>query len=175
MKLAILSILVLATVPVLSQNSNGKSLANPSSSSQADLETYAHNPEIDMRRCEVKVLQASFDRPARMMQVASGAWSTPSLSVQLEDDSAKAIQAVDLVAVLKVKESIYQLDSTTLELPLHLRSIEGTQRLHVVESAVGFDSLLIAQVTYRDGTTWRPTHKRACGYYSSQSMEQVSK
>lgn len=167
MKLTILVILMLATSTVLSQNSTSKSPLNPPSASQADLETFVHNPEMDMRGCEVKVVQASFDRPARMMRVASGAWSTPSLSVQLEDDGAKAIEGVDLVAVLKVKESIYELDSTTREFSLHVRGTEGTQQLHVVESAVGFDSLLIEQVTYRDGTTWRPAHRRACGYYSS--------
>jgi hypothetical protein len=172
MKLAILPILVLATIPALSQNSDSKFPLN-AASSQSDLET--RNPEIDMRGCEVKVAQASFDRPARLLQVGSGAWTTPSLSVQLEEESAKAIVAVDLVALLKVKENIYQLDSTTRAFPLHVRSMEGAQRLQVAESAVGFDSVLIEQVTYRDGTTWRPAHRHACGYSSSRSIEQVAK
>ncbi len=176
MKLAILSILVLATFPALSQNSSSKIPASPPSASQADLDSFVrHNPEIDMQGCEVKVALASFDRPVRMMQVASSGGSAPSLSVQLEDDSEKAIEAVDLVAVLKVKENIYQLDSTERDFPLHVSSVEGTQRLHVVEAAVGFDSLLIKQVTYRDGTLWKPAHKRACGYYSSRSIEQIAK
>jgi len=153
MKLTTLSIFVLATTTALSQNSTSKFPVNPEAASQADLETFGlHNPEIEMRDCEVKVMQASLERPAGMMLVSNGEWTTPSLSVRLEEQSAKAIEAVDLVALLKVKDSIYQLDSTTREFRLHMSGSESTQ-LHVAESAVGFDSLLIEQVTYRDGTT----------------------
>jgi hypothetical protein len=142
----------------------------------------AENPELGQEKdagCEVNILHASFDRPGRVMRVSSHDASAvakdrssapPSLNIQLRNASAKPIAAVNLLARIKVKNTVYQLDSITRSFPLTLNNTNGPQRLQLAESALGFESLTIEQVTYTDGTTWRPEHKNSCGYRSTGSI-----
>lgn len=142
----------------------------------------AQNPEFGQANdagCEVNILHASFDRPARIMRVSSQDASVvakdrlsapPSLNIQLRNASAKPIAAINLLARIKVKDSVYQLDSVTRSFPFTLNSTNGPQRLQLAESALGFESLTIEQVAYTDGTTWKPEHKNACGYRSTGSV-----
>jgi hypothetical protein len=128
--------------------------------------------------CEETIVKASFDRPVRLLPVAGQPASAiakpqlnrpPALNFELKSLSAKPIAAVDLMGRIKVKLSLYQLDSITREISIHLSSAEGSQRYTLSEFAVGFDSLYVTQVMYEDGTFWRPAHRFACGYQNSGS------
>jgi hypothetical protein len=94
----------------------------------------------------------------------------------------KLIASVDLVARVKVKESVYQLDSVTRSIPLHLADREasssdreGMQRLQLAESVLGFESVAIQQVTYADGSIWKPESAHVCGYRSPGGSMRVAK
>lgn len=157
MKPILLIFLALATVPALSQ------------SFTPNLESTA--------ACEVNVVHASFDRPGGMMRISSQeadavardhASKAPSITVQLHSSSGKPVQSISVTARIKVKNSIYQLDSFTRDFPLTFISTESEQRLQLAQSALGLVSLTIDQVTYNDGTTWRPEHRAACGYNANR-------
>jgi hypothetical protein len=184
MKRVILCFLVLATVPALSQTSHGSFRFDPQAppfGTANQLPTLVFtDPGVFLAsagtRCEVNILQVSFVQPVRVMAVAgASSMREPSLSVWIENNSGKKVQAVDLLARIKVKDSIYQLDSTTREFPIHLASGEDTQRLQLADSAVGLESLLIRQVTYEDGTTWKPEHRLACSYRPPLASRVVAK
>jgi hypothetical protein len=123
------------------------------------------SPDFASAGCEVKVLKVAFERPARFMRV-DGAMrpKAPSLSVELGNHSARKVKSIDLVVRVLVKDDIYQLDSTPREFPIHLGSIDGVQRLEMGDAVMAVDSVALEQVTYADGTTWRPAHRLACGY-----------
>jgi hypothetical protein len=172
MKRTILCFLVLATVPALSQSANRNIPANPQAPPFALSQTQVFSMEgleAGNTACEVNIVKASFERSARVMRVVAGVrqTSTPSLSFEMKNLSARRVESVDLMARIKVKDSIYQLDSVMREFPIHLTNIEGTQRLPLVDSALGFDSLAVEQVTFADGTTWKPQHRLACAYRPS--------
>jgi hypothetical protein len=192
MKRTLLSLLMLTTIPALGQSSPGNTKPAPFAQSE-QARTFAlqapdfsqltlQGPQFGQANaedCEVNVLHASFDRPARVMRVASQDASVigknrssaaPSLSVQLKSSSNKPIASVNLLARIKLKESIYQLDSVTRSFPLTLNSTSGQQRFKLIESALGLESLTIEQVTYTDGTTWKPEHRNSCGYRSTGSI-----
>lgn len=129
--------------------------------------------ELSVAGCEVNIVKVSFERPSRFLLVSSGARASgaPSLSVELANHSTKKVVALDLLARIKVKDSLYQLDSVSREFPVHLTSGEGVQRLDLVKNAVGFDSLAIQRVTYADGTSWQPEHRLACTYQGAGTMQ----
>jgi hypothetical protein len=143
--------------------------------SKADpLAAQVFNPEYPSTGCEVAVMKVSFERPARFMPVAGGPQSkAPSLSVEIGNHSTKKVKSIDLVARMLVKDDIYQLDSTTREYPVHLQSIDGVQRVEMADSAMGIESLVLAQVTYVDGSTWKPEHRLACGYRGLGSISRA--
>ncbi len=165
MKLFPLSLLVLTALPVVCQTSHRPFIIDRSAA--------PFNAEQMPASCEVDIVKVSFERPSRFMLISSGprASSAPSLSVELENHSSKKVAALDLMARIKVKDSIYQLDSITREFPVHLTSGEGVQRLELVKNAVGFDSLAIQRVTYADGTHWQPEHRLACTYQGAGTMQ----
>jgi hypothetical protein len=125
--------------------------------------------------CEVSIVSAAFDRPARMMLTSRTKGTAPSLRLELENHSDKAIVSIDVAARVKVKDSVYQLDSVERDLRLHLGRGDGWQRLQLAESAVGFAGLTIAQVTYADGSVWRPESGHACGFANHGGTERVAK
>ena len=122
-------------------------------------------PSIIPASCEVWVTRASFERPARLMLTSGATTQTrPSLSMELSSQSGKAIEFVELVARLKIKESPYDLDSITTDLIVRLSSTDGPQREWLRESALGLVDLTVHRVRYADGTIWQPANDRACSY-----------
>ncbi len=169
MKRLTLCLLVLTAVPVLAQSSQHTFIVD-NAAAPFNITTFAEHMAAP---CEVNIVKVSFERPSRFMLITSGphASSAPSLSVELQNHSSKKVVALDLLARIKVKDSIYQLDSVTREFPVHLTSGEGVQRLELVKNAVGFDSLGIQRVTYADGSQWQPEYRLACTYQGAGTMQ----
>jgi len=193
MKRTLISLLFLATLPALGQQTQNQSqpqsrpktfvLNSPESFGEAVTVFPGEAsvlPENSSAKCEESIVHASFNRPARFMLVAASnednehKAAPPVLSVQVANHNTKPVKAVDLIARLKVKENRYQLDSVTREYPLHLSKGEGSEQLQLVESAVGFIDLSIEQVTYSDGTTWKP-EQRACSFRSTGGSVLIAK
>ena len=171
MKRMMLYLLVMAAVPALSQSAPNPSLSQPQNS-QMNLSRVREQVQTG---CEVNVLNVSFERPARYMPVTANVrgLAAPSLTLELKNLSTKKIRSVDLMGYIKVKDSIYDLDSTTREFPIHVSGSEGRQRLQLVESAVGFETVAVEQVNFADGTSWKPEHRLACAYRSAGSIVQA--
>ena len=129
--------------------------------------------------CPVQIVNASFDRPAELMLTArSRADSAPTLRLDYRNFSGKDIESVVLTGWIKVKDSPYQLDSVTHSVQLDLsrkgllgKDVQATQALKLSANAIGFDRIELSQVTYVDGTTWKP--QRNCVYANVGSSERA--
>jgi len=129
--------------------------------------------------CPVQIVNASFDRPAEFMLTArSRANSAPTLRLDYRNFSGKDIESVVLTGWIKVKGSPYQLDSVTHSVRLDLsrqallgKDVQATQALKLSANAIGFDRIELSQVTYVDGTTWKP--QRNCVYANVGSTERA--
>jgi hypothetical protein len=125
--------------------------------------------------CEVSVVHAAFERPARLMRTAgTGSKTTPSLSLEFSNRSGKAIASVELVAEIKVKRSVYQLDSRTEDFAFRLTGVDGPQREWLSQAALGLTGLTIRKVSYADGSSWEPKNKHTCAYPFSPGTIQVA-
>jgi hypothetical protein len=158
-------------------------LATLPASGQAPKPTFRYDPQItpdhprvfslDMTKvpslvpasCDVWITKASFERPARLM-LASGAstQTRPSLSLELSNQSGKPIDFVELIARLKTKESVFDLDSVTTDVIVRLSGTDGPQREWLTNGALGLVDLTVHRVRYADGTIWEPKNDRACSY-----------
>ncbi len=129
--------------------------------------------------CPVQIVNASFDRPAELMLTArSRAESAPTLRLDYRNFSGKDIESVVLTGWIKVKDNPYQLDSVTHSVQLDLsrkallgKDVQATQALKLAANAIGFDRIELSQVTYVDGTTWKP--QRNCVYANVGSTERA--
>ncbi len=129
--------------------------------------------------CPVQIVDASFDRPAELMLTArSRAESAPTLRLDYQNFSGKDIESVVLTGWIKVKDSPYQLDSVSHSVELELsrkallgKDVQATQALKLAANAIGFDRIELSQVTYADGTSWKP--QRKCVYANAGSTERA--
>ena len=129
--------------------------------------------------CPVQIVNASFDRPAELMLTArSRADSAPTLRLDYRNFSGKDIESVVLTGWIKVKDSPYQLDSVAHSVQLDLsrkallgKDVQATEALKLSANAIGFDRIELSQVTYVDGTTWKP--RRNCVYANVGSTERA--
>src|SRR5271163_4079187 len=125
--------------------------------------------------CPVQIVNASFDRPAELMLTAhSRSGSGPTLRLDYRNFSGKDIESVVLTGWIKVKDSPYQLDSVSHAVALELsrkallgKDAQATQALKLAANAIGFDRIELSQVTYADGSTWKP--ERKCVYANAGS------
>ncbi len=132
--------------------------------------------------CPVQIVNASFDRPAELMLTArSRADGAPTLRLDYRNFSGKDIQSVVLTGWIKVKDSPYQLDSVSHSVQLDLsrkallgKDVQATQALKLSANAIGFDRIELSQVTYADGTAWKP-ERRSCVYSNIGSDRTAAK
>jgi hypothetical protein len=125
--------------------------------------------------CPVQIVSASFDRPAELMLTShSRADNGPTLRLDYRNFSGKDIESVALTGWIKVKDSPYQLDSVSHSAQLELsrrsllgKDVQATQALKLAANAIGFDRIELSQVTYADGTSWKP--QRKCVYANAGS------
>jgi hypothetical protein len=129
--------------------------------------------------CPVQIVSASFDRPAELMLTAhSRATDGPTLRLDYRNFSGKVIESVVLTGWIKVKDSPYQLDSASHAVALELsrkallgKDAQATQALTLAANAIGFDRIELSQVTYADGSSWKP--QRKCVYANAGSTERA--
>jgi hypothetical protein len=161
-------LLLLTTIPALSQSAKPAFRYDPQvaqDSSRKFVFDLSNPPAQIAASCEVSVAKATFDRPAQLM-LTSGApvQKKPSVHLEIANKSGREIAWVALLAQIKVKDNVYQVDSRTEEFTLRLTAVNGPQRKWLSQNAVGLDSLSVAEVTYTDGTSWRPKSSSACAY-----------
>jgi hypothetical protein len=142
----------------------------------ADLE-YAGNSQ---RGCPVRIVNASFERPAQLVLTAHAPGEdAPTLRLGYRNFSGKDIESVVLTGWIKVKDSLYQLDSVSRPFALQLSrkerlktNIQSTQALRLATNAIGVDRIELAQVNYSDGSTWEPARMN-CVYRYRGNTEQA--
>src|SRR5271163_4072104 len=130
--------------------------------------------------CPVQIVNASFDRPAELMLTAhSRSGSGPTLRLDYRNFSGKDIESVVLTGWIKVKDSPYQLDSVTYPFQFELsrkallaKDLQATETLRLASNALGLDRIELSQVTYTDGSTWKP-ERRGCVYPYMGSTERA--
>jgi len=130
--------------------------------------------------CPVRIVNASFDRPAQLMLTAqSKADSGPTLRLDYRNFSRKDIESVVFTGWIKVKDSPYQLDSVTYPFHFELsrkallaKDIQATETLKLASNALGLDRIELSQVTYTDGTTWQPD-RGGCVYLYMGNTERA--
>ena len=103
----------------------------------------------------------------------------PTLRLDYRNFSGKDIELVVLTGWIKVKDSPYQLDSVSHSAQLELsrkallgRDVQATQALKLRANAIGFDRIELSQVTYSDGSSWKP--QRKCVYANAGSTERAT-
>jgi hypothetical protein len=131
--------------------------------------------------CPVVLLSAVIATPARYLPVddATREANSGSLNLKFKNMSDKKIEAAALKVEVKVKRSIYDLDSLTLTLHLELSGIdvasdELSRAIPLRVPAFGLGQVVLQQVTYADGSTWSPMTENACRL-SGPSAVQVAK
>jgi hypothetical protein len=129
--------------------------------------------------CPVQILNASFDSPGGTMLISqTNSSKGPTLYLNYRNFSGRDIEAVVLTGWIKVKDSPYQLDSVSHAVALELsrkallgKDAQATQALKLAANAIGFDRIELSQVTYADGSSWKP--QRKCVYANAGSTERA--
>lgn len=130
--------------------------------------------------CPVQIVEASFKRPAEFMLTSeNSAISGPTLRLDYKNSSGKNIDSVVLTGWIKVKDSLYELDSVTHPFILELsrkallsRDTQATQTLKLADNALGLDRIELSQVNYADGSIWKPKRLN-CVYPYMGSLERA--
>lgn len=142
------------------------------------------DPEGSQAGCPVVLTNVSLETKARYMPVDTpGAKSdSPSLDLEFQNKSGKEILSVAFEARLKLKRSIYDLDSTNYDVFLTLPGTAITDQmreqtrvvpLRVPAFAVG--TIVLHQVTYSDGTVWAAADHNVCEKGPEDSQRVIAK
>ena len=114
-----------------------------------------------------------------MLISRSRADNAPTLRLDYRNFSGKDIESVVLMGWIKVKDTPYQLDSVSHSVQLELsrkallgKDVQATQALKLATNAIGFDRIELSQVTYTDGSSWKP--QRKCVYANAGSTERAT-
>jgi len=138
------------------------------------------NGGYSQRGCPVRIMDASFQRPAELILIAQGnSLSGPTLRLNYSNYSGKDIESVLLTGYLKVKDNPYQMDYTIHPFALTLsrkallgKDVQATSALKLASDAFGVDRIELSQVIYADGTTWKP-EPRSCVYPMTGATERA--
>jgi hypothetical protein len=129
------------------------------------------NGGYSQRGCPVRIMDASFQRPAELMLVAQrNSLTSPTLRLSYLNYSGKDIESVLFTGYLKVKDNPYRMDYTIHPFALKLsrksllgKDVQATEALKLAGDAYGVDRIELSQIIYADGTTWNPA-RRDCVY-----------
>jgi len=113
--------------------------------------------------CPVVFTNVALRTNAHYMLVRNEASPDPSVAFQYKNQSGKLIASISVRAELKVKESIYDLDSKPVTLHMTLTG-KGAEVLPLTMLAYGLNRITLEQVSYVGGTIWNADDKRACSY-----------
>jgi hypothetical protein len=125
--------------------------------------------------CPVIFTDVALKTNAHFMRVRQGAPPDRSVDFQYKNQSGKLIAAISVRADLKVKKSVYDLDTTTVTLNMALSGTGAEEILPLTMLAYGLDRVTLEQVSYIDGTIWTADTKRACSYQSPSSSLMIGK
>jgi hypothetical protein len=132
--------------------------------------------------CPVVLLSAFVDTPARYLPVdeATREVKSRSLDLTFQNMSGKKIESAALKVQVKVKKSIYDLDSSTLTVHLEIPEIEVasgelSRRIPLRVPAFGVGQVVLEQVTYADGSTWSAMTGNTCGLNGPDSLMRLAK
>jgi hypothetical protein len=125
--------------------------------------------------CPVEIVTATFERPAQLMfAYATQQQRRPTLRLEYRNSSGKDISTVVLTGWLKIKENPYQLDFSIYPIQLKLsrdtrlgKDVQKWEALQLASDTFGLDRLVVDQVQYLDGTTWK-RDRQSCTYSFSK-------
>ena len=123
--------------------------------------------------CPVAFTDVSLKRDARYMPVKQDAASGNSLTFNYKNKSGKEIDSISIRVELKVKRSIYDLDSTTMTRDMTLTGKSGDVLPLRNMLMYGVNSVTLEQVTYIGGDLWTPGTNKNCRYIGPTSSEQI--
>lgn len=125
--------------------------------------------------CPVVFTDVALKTNAHFMLVQRGGSPDRSVAFQYKNESGKLIASISVRAALKVKKSVYDLDTTTVPLNMTLSGTGAEEILPLTMLAYGLDRVTLKQVSYIDGTVWTADTKRACSYQSPSSSLLIGK
>jgi hypothetical protein len=124
--------------------------------------------------CPVVFTDVALKTQARYMPVKQDAGPDNSLAFKYKNQSGKQIQSIEIRVELKVKRSIYDLDTTTITRDMTLTgNTADTLPLNVIVYSLG--PVTLQQVNYVGGKVWTPKATDTCSYRRTESAEQIAK
>jgi len=164
MKLVTLALAILSTAVAFAQKPSQTAPAVdlpivPGSASQAG--------------CPVAFSDVALESKARFMPVRQDAAPDGSLRFQYKNMSGKDIQSISVQVDLKIKKSIYDLDTSTITLHMALTGKGAAEILPLTLRAYGLSRVTLEQVSFTDGTIWNADLRKPCSYQQSGSSEQI--
>jgi len=119
--------------------------------------------------CPVELTSASILPKGRLLPVKNSGSGYGDLQLGFRNVSGKQIRSISVVAELKIKRSVYDLDSTTVDVKFALPGLFSSDKdstisrtMALTVGAFGFDRVRLEQVEYADGTTWSVNRLVSC-------------
>ncbi|MFT4114219.1 hypothetical protein [Silvibacterium sp.] len=123
--------------------------------------------QADKASCPVELTSANFAPYAMLVAPGSPNHSPrPVLDLGLRNRSGKSIASAQLVFRLRVKRSVYDMQSYPLDVPVTIQGVKiADDKLEQLEHLflpgdlhpVSILGATLSSVTYTDGTSWTPT------------------
>jgi hypothetical protein len=130
-------------------------------------------PPSNQQGCPVAFTEVSLQRKARFMPVKQDAAPDNSLAFKYKNQSGKQIESIEIRVELTVKQSIYDLDTTTIT---RYMTLTGTSEdVLPLKSLLmyGIGSVTLEQVTYVGGGIWTPGVTKNCSYTNPNTSEKI--
>jgi hypothetical protein len=168
MKLSALTLLAAAATSCFAQSvvhGSGGSKTLQSGSALSDLDT-ARRSNVG---CPVMLTSANLTPKGQYLPVRAdtGEGKNGDLHLAFRNMSGKRIESVGIMAELKVKRSLYDLDSITIDVHLEFAGTAIVDKdrdvmltIPIAKRALGLGSVILDTVTYSDGTVWKAGDKR---------------
>lgn len=129
--------------------------------------------------CPVDLTSVALSPAGRVLPVAQWTPGDGSLGLHYRNMSGKAIRSISITAALRVKQNVYAMDATPLELRL---SFGGTDALNKALDQMasiplpkgmysyGVARAQLDQVTFADGSVWSAGPHTACSVQGAASQ-----
>ncbi|HVW76020.1 MAG TPA: hypothetical protein VHB45_00300 [Alloacidobacterium sp.] len=128
---------------------------------------------VSQAGCPVAFTNVSLENPARLMPVNQyDVANNSSLSFQYRNQSRKQILSIDVQIELRVKRSIYDLDTTSILMNQTLTGRE-TGKLPLTTHAYSLGRVTLQKVSYVDGTIWTANEQSPCRYEASGGAQEI--
>jgi hypothetical protein len=189
MKLSVFALLFVAATST-SFAQAGQQTLSPNTGSQPDVQILqpkgsarALPDHASQAGCPVMLTSASLASKAHT-QLTSGGMATDSdtggIDLRFRNMSGKQIESLHVTARVKVKQSVYDLDATTLELHFTIsgtgvvdRSSELLRSIPMQATLFGVGQVTLEQVSYADGSVWIAGHHDVCRTNGASGLRQV--